>query len=235
MSLIRVTCPTCSLEKVYEEHGILPADWKTEDGNLLCPNCNVPMKPVGESHTMRAEHAFKEANAQLREAQTTSAPVETEETLRKRLAEIRDANLEVGARARVLEEAKKEAQEARKAYDAAVERLRTVTERLTRVPTADAPDLPLFTPAAEAAAADVVSVVAVDVTLEGVDETLLEKLAEAGVDVDSDAIREWTPDQRSEAWVWATNDGTVDGMPPFVASASQEAAEEPEEGSAATP
>lgn len=210
---VTVKCPQCSLAKTFDDSGVIPLEWKNEAGELLCPNCDVPMQPIGERQTMAAEDAFKEAQTTLREAPATSAPIETLETLTKRLHEIDASRRRVEEAQADWERAKKDASEARKEYDGAVTNHLNVVRRLTQVNAAD-PPLPLFTKEAEAAAQEEAPHAA--------NETLLAKLADAGAPMTVEQIAGWTQEMRAEAWEWATREGSVESTPEHVALAATE-------------
>jgi hypothetical protein len=148
VSTVTVVCDSCSLEKTFSEGGILPKDWYDDDGNLMCPNCRLPMHPKGERAVARAEGAFAQAQQQLGRDSEDVPRAETFETLSKRLEEIRGAWERVARARAVYEEKHEAAKNAKQHLEAEQKTFETLTGRLSTLA-----DLPLFTQEAEQAAA----------------------------------------------------------------------------------
>lgn len=211
---VTVRCPQCTLEKAFEAGGVFPADWTDEGGQLVCPNCSIPMQPIGERVTAVAEQAFKEAQQELAADGKVEPlpPAETVESLTKRLNQIEHArNLVVAAEERY-ESKHDAAKEAKKHYDNCVETFITLCGRLTAVAT----PLPLFTQEAEKAAA-----LPAPSDEPGPGEVhytgLYTRLVEAGYQaVSMKDLSAWTPEQRLEADTWAKDDQTEAGLPAFM-------------------
>lgn len=208
MTSIDVQCPACSLRLVdIEDHPDVTYA-RDGNGNILCPNDHTPMRPIGERQTMAAEQAFTTAQRELEPPPLP--PADTVDTLTKRLHEIERSQSRVMSLKAVHEEAKEEAKDAKKNYDDAIESFLTLTQRMTAVST----PLPLFTAEAEAAAQSGPPMAEID--------ALTRQLADAGVLIPWDVVNAWTPEQREEAHIWATKEGTVESMPEFVAEAATE-------------
>lgn len=204
MNNLTVKCPECSLSLVDANH---PDVTYARDGNnnILCPNCKLPMKPIGAKQVMAAEQAFTDAQRELEKDKPaeTMPPAETVETLTKRLAEIEKANTNVSELGRIYEGLKKKTSHAKKDYDDAVESMQSLVRRMTAVGT----PLPLFTKEAEQAAkADEKEAL----------HDLHSKLTAVGVLIAFDALEKWSTDQRAEALTWATGPALADEMPTFV-------------------
>lgn len=214
VAAVTVRCPQCTLEKAFEAGGVFPADWTDEGGHLVCPNCSVPMQPIGERVTAIAEQAFKEAQQELAAEGKVEPlpPAETVETLSKRLHEIERAHARVMAAQDRYESKHDAAKEAKKHLDNETETFLTVAGRLSAVST----PLPLFTEEAEKAAA-----LPAPSDEPGPGEVhytgLYTRLVEAGYQaVSMKDLSAWTPEQRLEADTWAKDDQTEAGLPAFM-------------------
>lgn len=128
---VRVACPECTWSCVmHAENETPPGVRRMVEGTPYCPNCDLPMKPIG---SVPAAEPGAGPSPGLGEGLS----------LAERLEKIREAQREVAIAEEVLNEAKRGASEARKAYDGKVVTLCTIIERMTAVPKPVAA-LPLF-------------------------------------------------------------------------------------------
>lgn len=209
MNAITVRCPNCTLEKSYAVGTVVPKDWLNDRGLIVCPNCDVPMKPIGETQVATAEQAFAEAQQTLAAADLAAPmpPAETVETLSKRLHTIEEAHGRVMAAEQRYESKHDAAKEAKKHLDNETASFLALTGRLSAVST----PLPLFTDEAEKAAAPGPGPGEVLYT------GLFEQLTAAGYQaVTLRDLSAWTSEQRLEAKTWAAENPTEDALPPFM-------------------
>jgi hypothetical protein len=197
VSEVTVQCGSCSLEKTFKEGTIIPAEWKADDGRLLCPNCKIPMEPIGARNVAAAEQAFADAARELADvyvvdsmAPSLEAQLEDRD---KRLADIRRAIENVDSAQATYDSKHDAAKEAKKHLDNQLETLVTLTRRRATIGAAE--DLPLLTDAAvknaEPAAGQTLYT------------GLHEQLVAAGYLIDVALLSKWSPEERLEAKTWA--------------------------------
>lgn len=222
MATVTVKCPQCTLEKSYDGEGVIPADWKNEAGELVCPNCTIPMHPIGEHQVMAAEQAFAAANRELNTAQTPAVQPTPEQQQSRILAltkEVERAASSVNSHQSEYDRLKADTKEAKEELEAALKTHFSLARRLTTLiltPEAPAADMPLFTPEAEAAA-EASHGAAGDaerntLNLEEID-ALHTRLQEAGAPVMINTIGTWTVGQVREVETWLQEHGSVDTLP----------------------
>lgn len=188
---LTVKCPECGLA-VLDVAQADVAYARDGNGNVLCPNCRVPTRPVGQPASGVPPAAKSLAADQC-------------------LREIASARTRVLSLQAAHEKAKEQAKVALNNYDESIDSFVILCGQMTAVapvlPLFDEP-LPLFDePAQTQLRPDEVA-------------RLMTKLADAGVKIPWHAIASWTPAERDEAYLWATIEGSVESMPPFVAEAA---------------
>lgn len=135
---VRMACPDCTWACTMHSEGELPDGVNhVEHGVPFCPNCRVPMKPVGSVPPVNGREHGSGPSPGLGEGLP----------LAERLAKIREAEREVATAKSEWEDAKSEASDAKKVYDGKVVTLCTLIERLTSV--SSPKPLPLFDGTAE--------------------------------------------------------------------------------------
>lgn len=116
---VRLSCPDCTLSVVMEhEQQCPPPITKVVEGVPWCPNCDIPMKPVASVDTT---------------PRPASPGLGGGYSFAERLEMIRDAQAEVDTASYEWDDAKLRAAARKKTYDAKVESLGTLINRLTSV------------------------------------------------------------------------------------------------------
>lgn len=192
---VRCQCPDCTLSVVMtSEHDIPHPITKVIEGTPYCPNCDQPMKPVASVDTTVREKA--------------APPVLTLEDAAKKCSELEKECSEL---AKEVEHDKKAYQDTKKLYDGKVVSLRVAVARMGRLLAGETiqADLPLFTPEAEAAAAeDVAGPSVFEVAAGTAGHELQQRFKAIGVDITIGLIEGWSAAQYDQALRWLE---TVDG------------------------
>jgi len=135
---VRMACPDCSLDVVMtSEQACPPPVTKVVEGVPYCPNCDIPMAPVGSVDP---------------EAVPSLGPIDTLDD-HQRLGTIRQLERDVQAAEVSVARTKTAAKDAKDLFDSKVVTLRTAIQRLTATP-APAPPLIALSEQAEPATDD---------------------------------------------------------------------------------